>query len=152
MDVQTIQKINDLALKLQQQAGMSREEAVKQAEIMLSKGEKLEINEISPQKLQEMETKPENTNVSWQEAMKKNTDFIVRNFKDIQREIVSLKAEIDNLKNQIRNMHLSAPKPEPKKESQQQLKEEKPKEHPRQGQYTEKDVSIEKMFYFGNKK
>ena len=85
MDVQKIQKINDLALKLQQQGGFEREEAVKQAEQMLSKNNNLEVNEISNQTVEEMDQKPK-TNITWQEAMEKNTKFIVSTFKDIQKE------------------------------------------------------------------
>ena len=39
--------------------------------------------------------------------------------------------------------------PEPKQEQQETLAKEEP--HPKRGNTTSEDVSIEKMFYFGNK-
>ncbi|MBW2963248.1 hypothetical protein KY306_00545 [Candidatus Woesearchaeota archaeon] len=152
MDVEKIQKINDLALKLQQQANMSREEAVRQAENMLSKNNDLEVNEISSKRLEEIETKPE-TNMTWQQAMEKNTKFIVNTFKDIQKEIINLKAETENLKHQIKNMKLSASAPQ-KQETQSQIKEntaETKEKHPKQGDCKPEDYSVEKYFYCGNK-
>lgn len=149
MDVEKIQKINDLALKLQQQAGFDREKAVKEAERMLSKGDNLEVNEITSDKVREMDQKPV-TNMTWQEAMEKNTKFIVKEFKDIQREIISLKAEMQNLNHKIKNMALVPPTPPPeaRKETQAELPKEK---HPKQGDCNPKDYSVEKYFYFGNK-
>jgi len=152
MDVEKIQKINDLALRLQQQGNMSKEEALKQAENMLSKDNGLEVSEISSKRLEEMETKPE-TNMTWQQAMEKNTKFIVNTFKDIQKEIINLKAETENLKHQIKNMKLSAPAPQ-KSDSPAQVKENNPKteeKHPKQGDCKPEDYSVEKYFYFGNK-
>jgi hypothetical protein len=165
MDVEKIQKINDLALKLHQQGNLSREEAVKQAETMISKNSEMEINEISSQKLKEMETSKPESNISWQEAMKKNTDFIVKQFKDIQKEMINMKAEMDNLHHKIKNISLAPPPQKPSNESEKGLEnsgnsqrqetqkplEEKPEEHPIQGDSKPEDVCIEKMFYFGNK-
>ena len=151
MDVEKIQKINDLALKLQQQAGMSREEAAKQAEIMLSKDTNMEVSEITPQKLKEIETQEKSQpNITWQEAMKKNTDFVVKQFKDIQREIINIKAEMDTLKTHVKNMKTAPPPPPAKVETQKELNKE-PEKHPKRGDVKENDVSIEKMFYFGSK-
>ena len=156
MDVEKIQKINELALKLQQQGNLSTEEAAKQAEIMLSKTDKLEINEISSQKLEEREKEPR-SNITWQEAMEKNTKFIVKEFKDIQREIINLKAEVENLNHKIKNLkNTPPPRPVPPPEIQSELpKEEKPPEkkekHPKQGDCKPEDFSVEKMFYCGNK-
>ena len=149
MDVQKIQKINDLALKLQQQAGFDREESVRQAERMLSKDDNLEVNEITAEKVKEMDHKPVSS-MTWQEAMEKNTKFIVNEFKDIQKEIINLKAEMQNLNHKIKNMALAPPTPPPeaRKETQAELPKEK---HPKQGDCSPKDFSVEKYFYFGNK-
>ena len=69
MDVETIQKINDLAVRLQQQGNMSKEESLKQAEQMLSKNSNLEVNEISSKKVEEIDQEKPKTNITWQEAM-----------------------------------------------------------------------------------
>lgn len=162
MDVEKIQKINDLALKLQQQGNMPREEAVKQAEQMLSKNDNFEVNEISDEKMKEIDTqeKPgetpkEKEEITWQQAMQKNTGYIVRQFKDIQKEIVSLKTEMEQLRGQIKNIKTAPPPAQPKQESQKELPKEntekKDQDNPRQGQYSGNDVSIEKMFYYGQK-
>lgn len=158
MDVETVQKINDLAIKLQQQGNMSKEEALKQAEQMLSKDDnKLEVNEISDKKVEEMDHNEEpKTNMTWQEAMEKNTKFIVSTFKDIQSEIVNIKSEMDNLRNQIKNIKLSPPPAEApaKVENKQENTEntpEKQEKHPKQGDCNPSDFSVEKMFYCGNK-
>jgi len=168
MDVEKIQKINDLALKLQQQGNMPREEAVRQAEQMLSKNSNLEINEISDEKMKEIDTqekpdeKQKDGEITWQQAMKKNTDYIVRQFKDIQKEIVSMKAEMENLHHEIKNLKTAPPAPppkpaEPKTDSQKELPKEKEKaqekdqDNPRQGECKPEDYSVEKYFYCGNK-
>jgi len=145
MDVEKIQKINDLALRLQQQGNMEKDEALKQAEQMLSKGDNVEVSEISSKKVEEMDQEKPKTNMTWQEAMEKNTKFIVNEFKDIQKEIVNLKAEITNLNHKIKNMEL-APTPQPKQETK--TPEEK---HPKQGDCKPDDFAVEKMFYCGNK-
>ncbi|MCK4589458.1 MAG: hypothetical protein KAT77_03380 [Nanoarchaeota archaeon] len=166
MDVEKIQKINELTLKLQEQGGLSRDEALKQAEQMLSKDENLEVNEISSQKVEEIDNKTPNSDITWQNAMEKNTKFIVKEFKDIQREIINLKSEITNLNHKIKNLNLAPPIPPPEaKETQASLNEsekglensknsqrELPKEkHPKQGDCKPEDFAVEKMFYCGNK-
>ena len=130
---------------------MSKEEALKQAEQMLSKDSKLEVNEISSKKLEEMEKKPETT-MTWQQAMEKNTKFITKTFKDIQKEIINLKAEIDNLNHKIKNMKAAPvpPPPETKPEKQKELPQKEEK-HPKQGDCKPEDYSVEKYFYCGNK-
>lgn len=152
---QEIQKINDLAFNLQKQAGMSRDEALQQAERMISKSYKFEVNEISPQKLKEMEAprvEKHETKMDWQEAMGKNNEFIVKSFKEMKNEIASLKADLDLLKNQMKNNNCSRPA-EPANPQKTLAKEEKSNtDNPRQGNYKSNDVSVEKYFYFGNKK
>jgi len=45
------------------------------------------------------------------------------------------------------------PQQEPVQQQQQQQSQQQPKEsHPKQGGYNSEDVSVEKVFYFGNKK
>lgn len=151
MDVERIQKMNDLAFKLQQQGNMSKDEALKQAENMLSKDENLEVSEISTKKLEEMEKTPQ-TNMTWQQAMEKNTKFVVKTFKDIQKEIINLKAETENLKHQIKNMKFSSP-PQPKTEKPAETPktENKEEKHPKQGDCKPEDFAVEKIFYYGNK-
>lgn len=156
MDVETVQKINDLALNLQQQGNMSKDEALQQAQEMISKEDNLEVNEISSKKLEEIEETPQEKPIemTWQQAMEKNTKFIVNEFKDIQKEIINLKSEMENLRHQIKNIKISPPAPQPE---QKPVQEKLPKEttseekHPKQGDVKPNEFAVEKMFYCGTK-
>lgn len=95
------------------------------------------------------------------------------NNKKIAEELQNLRAEIENLQSQIQKFRIElqesavksvsssqetsetqAPVAEKQEELQKLNPPSEPKSqdsHPRQGKYTPEDVSIEKMFYFGNK-
>ena len=130
-------------------------EDVKDAEQDASSEDKVEAASEAKQALQEVkeaEKKPAQ-NITWQEAMEKNTQFIVKEFKDIQKEIINLKAEIDNLNNKIKNLKLAPPIPPPeaKTEKSKQKQPETKEKHPKQGDCQPEDYSVEKYFYYGNK-
>jgi len=84
--------------------------------------------------------------------------------KKLQEELHSVKAALNELNSEISILRLqiqkvqSKPKQAPKPAStseapvpQQTLPKEKKESHPRQGDFTSDDVSMEKMFHFGNK-
>ena len=69
---------------------------------------------------------------------------------DLLRSAVGrLAHELESLKGELKRLLEEAPPRQ--KEKQQPLKTETKEAHPRQGNFTPDDVSIEKMFYFGNK-
>ncbi|MBS3113167.1 hypothetical protein J4418_03740 [Candidatus Woesearchaeota archaeon] len=107
--------------------------------------------------------------ITWQEAMTKNTQYVVGQFKSYQelfenigKEIMLLKREIQGLKNNQSSFRVPEINKEqviniedrpvtPTIQRQSYAEEKKPESHPRQGSYTPGDVSIEKFFYYGNK-
>ncbi len=125
MDVNTIQKINDLALKLCNQTNMTRDEAVRQAEMMISK--KGSMFDDDTGKIEKKEEKQENNNSEeikeipkqepkqemrpdWEEIVFKNTQFIAKSLKDMNETICNLKKEVRDMKSAMERMSMSTPK------------------------------------------
>jgi len=173
MDVERIQKVNNLALDLMKQGLASdREEAVTKAEEIFKERDtedyaniRQTMEDVRPEIRVEEQKRENPDNLSQEkvsEILEKNTKFIVTKFKEFQEKITSLEREISFMKNRMLN---SAPtvkevvsqvkvesRPEQKKTSQEESSPEaKPENHPRSGNYKENDVSIEKFFYMGNK-
>lgn len=170
MDVDKIQKINDLAMDLMNQGlAQNRDEAVAQAEKIFhgQQGpEKYsEIRERMDQVQAEKEPVKVEETISQEqikEILSKNTNFLVNTIKEFQQKIVNLERELVQMKQQmhqlsgptVREMAQPTPEPEQKPEAQEQKQEEPKKEgegHPRSGNYSDQDVSIEKYFYMGSK-
>lgn len=113
MDVEHIQKINNLALQLMKQGlAKSRDEAINQADNFLRKGETEGFGEIR-QTLNKVETAKihsqteEKTSLSQdqiQDILEKNTKFLVKTIKEFQEKITSLENELGQLRNKI-NYH-----------------------------------------------
>lgn len=157
MSIEDVKHINELAQSLlDQRIVASREDAIKQAEMMLNR------------KLVEATNKPESSQVEYEdkEELEKCRNIIQRNKEYMDRQlfnfkheienlnsiIITLRKEIDSLKTNIKGasiQEISESKFGAEKQVKQQ--EEKKESHPRQGNFTSKDVSIEKMFYFGKK-
>ena len=179
MDVEQIQKINNLALELMKQGLVqSRDEAVYQAESIFKRKEtggyseiRETLNKVETAKVpSKIDEKTELSQEKIQEIMEKNTTFLVKTIKDFQEKIIFLEKEIDQLKNKINyhklptvrdfvaNKSDSQPYIEnasgvpPVIEEPIRREEKKPSSsHPRYGDYKENDVSIEKFFYMGSK-
>lgn len=163
MDVERVQKINALALDLLKQGlAADREEAVSQAEKMLSKGDYSSLMETYD-KVEDLkkEERGEKVKMLGQEEIKelleKNASFVVKKIKEYQEQIEKLKKEMEELKNElggmkgrIDNLKVSgAAGKEPQRRLENKGKEEAM--HPRSGNYKDSDVSIEKFFYAGSK-
>lgn len=181
-DIQKINKMaREL---LEHGMAQSLDEACQKAEQMLTKGEISEIkpktveingrqqiiadnsqqtvvNNSQPVKEEPVQTSetPQSTNtkseeMTWQEAMKTNNDFIIKKLngfeEGVRKAVEHFQKEISNLKQNITNIQTSSPKSEEK--SQRPVSDvEDETSHPRQGDFKPSDVSIDKMFYFGNK-
>jgi hypothetical protein len=174
MDVEQVQKINNLALELMKQGlAPDREAAIAQAEQIYSQGDTQGYNEMR-ETLQEVqaEKKPEIkedtselTQNEIKTILKKNTDYIVGKLKEFQVKISSMEkiiAELRQRTNRIQDMpsvkDLMAKGVEQADEMEITPKgasvKDTPKKqepHPRVGNYVADDVSIEKFFYMGNK-
>ena len=168
MNVETIQKINDLALSLLNQGlASNREEAARQAEDIFKKryentgtsyselrGRMEEV--ASVQKVNDNSNK-ENMDISQtqiKEILTQNTNFLVKTIKEFQEKMSLMEREIVQLKH--RAMSTQATREivsENKSEQSAPVRgEDKPStSHPRSGNYKDADVSIEKYFYMGNR-
>lgn len=109
--------------------------------------------------------KPE---MSWQEAMKINNDYLIKQFKEMSDKLKNFEeymgkmvGEMDQVKARITMMQRMAAQSENIQQQPQQQVQQQPQQQPQQqsssghyrtGNYNAQDVSIEKMFYFGNKK
>ncbi|MFH1275857.1 MAG: hypothetical protein ABIH82_01990 [Candidatus Woesearchaeota archaeon] len=168
MDVERIQKINNLALNLLNQGlASNREDAFKQAEgIFHGKGTE-EYAEIKD-RMHEVKTASENQNNHQKDEISKdqikyileqNTNFLVKTIKEFREKMVSMERTIDSLKEQVktspvvREIVTEIKRPVNGEAQPVSKVEEKSKteSHPRSGSYTDVDVSIEKYFYMGNK-
>lgn len=175
--IEDIQKINKLAKEmLTHGMATSLDEAVSKAQATLRNNGAITLNigdakqNLAQQKEKKTDDeeidqisieKPAMPKIDWQEAMSKNTQYVVGQLKIYQQmieqmnnEIILLKRELQTLKNS--QSHLNIPSnsreqviniddtPAPQKTPEQ-------KSHPKQGNFSSEDVSIEKVFYFGNK-
>ena len=143
MDVDTVQKISKLAKELlQHNMAPSMDEAVKLAENMLKTNK--DITEVKER------MKPvEQSEINKDALLRKLINMVNQH----EKEIGNIKKRLDELINKVENIHFSDIK---EKEKQVLLKkdkntEKKEKAHPKSGSYSSDDVSVEKMFYFGNK-
>ena len=154
MNVEQIQKINNLALELMK-SGMaeSRDEAIEKARQILDKNisskkeDNIEVNSIGVAVDKTIEEpKQELSKNEIEEILSKNTQYVVRTLKEFKQRIEDMEGKLSLLKSQVN----SQPKiKEIVREEKSEPKEDQPK--PRYGDYTDKDVSIEKYFYCGNK-
>ena len=139
MSVDDIQKVNKLAQDLLDQGICTeRQQAVQQAEQMLNKN------------LTKASQTPELNNEQMDEFknfMMRSKDYMEKQLKVFRQDIQSLANQIEELKKQIR----TAPPPIIKEKCETPQTELETKPHPRSGNTEAKDVSIEKMFYYGNK-
>ena len=117
-----------------------------------------------PKEIKVEEQKAEKNDDLSQEMIKeilgKNTQFIIKTFREFQEKITSMEREITFMKNRMLNSSptvkevVSNVNPQTEQKSEEQTKEASGSEnnnHPRSGNYKENDVSIEKFFYMGNK-
>jgi hypothetical protein len=104
--------------------------------------------------------------ISWQDAMAKNTKYIVEQLQLNQAGLTKLNADLEEMRKMLQELRGQQAKfamPVSKEQVinmndepapvQRSGHEPKPDSiyHPKQGNFKPEDVSIEKMFYFGNK-
>ena len=75
---------------------------------------------------------------------------IQNQLKEVLDQMQKMSEELDVLKNKVQRLNLGV-EPQTKLSEQSGEKEVKKEANSRTGDFTSKDVSIEKMFYFGNK-
>jgi len=168
MDVERIQKVNNLALDLMKQGlAQDREEAVEKAEEVFKERDtedyaniRQTMEKVQPEtRVEEQQKKSDDLSPEMiKEILEKNTKFIIKTFREFQEKIVEMEREISYMKNRMLN---SSPKVKEvvsnvntqsgQEQQQQPAQENSADNHPRSGNYKENDVSIEKFFYMGNK-
>ncbi len=174
MNVERIQKINNLAIDLVKQGlANDREEAIAQAEKIFKERDSgyNSLKETTQEIHQETKKEEVKENASEslsqdkiKDILEQNTKYLINRLKEFESKIATMENEISIIKTKA----ISQPavsqtivqQPTVKeavenvesKNQQQPKKAEQPKEsHPRSGNYDEDDVSIEKFFYTGNK-
>ncbi|MBI4438670.1 hypothetical protein HY640_01935 [Candidatus Woesearchaeota archaeon] len=155
MGVEEIQKINNLAKELMKhQLASSSEEAYVKAELMV-KGEAPKVtreDEVN----RELRTLGMNMNSLYNELVK-----LQHEFKSFREEFSDIKRRVENMipVQQAQQAQQAAPaertgEREPQQpthtETASQPSDKKQTVRPRTGDYSEKDVAVEKFFYFGN--
>lgn len=173
MDVERIQKINNLALNLMKQGlATDREDAINQAEKIFRnrdsddyRGIKETMAEVKAEATPEKRTASNEEELSTEgvkEILEKNTKFIVNKLRIFQEKIIQLEKEIASMRTTMTynrlptaseiKANVDAPKDVPTKELKQENTSNQSEEnHPRSGNFEEEDVSIEKFFYMGSK-
>ncbi|MBT4935564.1 hypothetical protein HOL21_02815 [Candidatus Woesearchaeota archaeon] len=170
MDVERIQKVNDLAVDLLKQGlARDREDAVAQAETIFKTNESEEytnFREAASEIKQEKTAESVLDDETIKTILSKNTTFLVNTINEFKDKIESLEREITILKSnsvrqpRVQDLKMNPPIQEPASPSQEsvqpveqqaQQSSEPVKDHPRSGNYNDADVSIEKFFYMGNK-
>ncbi|MBW3003030.1 hypothetical protein KY328_00970 [Candidatus Woesearchaeota archaeon] len=186
--VEDIQKINKLAKELlDHKMADSLDEAVVQAKGMLKNDidlakipnpgtdyqEEVKVEKINSQTLQEHERKlkaieedKKEPDISWQEAMAKNNEYIVGMMKKFEsavhtfnNELCALRRKVASLEDGQKVVNLvkeqasepvqqpqqqAAPQPAPQAQQQQSS-------HPKTGSSDPSQFSVEKIFYYGKK-
>lgn len=181
MDIERIQKINDLALGLMRQGlAQTRDEAIEQAEKIFRQKDddnlkfseirvgnnglpKTNIEEKNIPNYGSSEQKKEQAPLSEdkiKDILSRNSEFLVKVIRDFKERMTDMEKTIDELKTMIRNQP-RANEFTKNDISVNQIKEapatninETPKDDapkPRYGDYKAEDVSIEKYFYMGHK-
>ena len=179
MDVEQIQKINEMALNLLRQGlAQDRADAVVQAERFFKKQDSSDYSSMR-KTLDEVQQdrQPQQAAVVTQvdlsqdkikEILEQNASFIVKKFKEFQERVDSMEKEMSSLRAKVDNARMAAVE-QPAARSQSQSAQQQTQArgmpssgggsggnaapvHPRSGNYSESDVSIEKFFYMGHKK
>lgn len=167
MDVERIQKVNNLALDLMRQGlAPDREEAIAQAEKIFKERDtedyaslRERMEDSQPKQEQQQNSEKELSQDEIKNILHKNKEFIVKTFKAMQekidffeREMSFLKSKVNSIGPKVREVVTNeVPAQSQGSGEQQQAPVQNGNGHPRSGNYVENDVSIEKFFYMGNK-
>ncbi len=179
MDVEQVQRINDLAVNLMKQGLVKdRDEAILQAQEILNSEQDLPTFNVNQTQKEEESALTED---QIKQILQQNSEFLVQTIKEFNRKIESLENQVSHLRKEVSQQRLptvdeliekekqdksevsqiqqseptepvsetAAPVPEPSPEVAPT--EDKSESHPRSGNYNDNDVSIEKFFYMGPK-
>lgn len=153
MDVEKLKKINQLSKEFKKH-GMAMEDAIREAGDTIHEPEIKEFLQKSKEQIDS--TKNPSSAEQYIVLLERNNRKIMEEVQNVKEEIKKIMNEFAEIKKQLQEPPAKTIReeiPQQKKtEKQTQLKQKKKQSNPRQGDYTSDDVSIEKMFYFGNKK
>ncbi len=156
--IEDIKKINALAKELlQHNIVATQDEAVVKAREMLVKKtgsatvQNEEYVDLSKRPIQEVKRSDD-----WKEAMAKNNEYVVSELKQMKLAVATITQEMASLRAEMASLRQRPVQPQPQTPPQAvQVVEVKTQQqtppHPRAGNYTPADVSVEKFFYFGKK-
>lgn len=156
MDVEQMQKINRLAKELMQHGiAPDMEEATKQAELMINRGDSSISDVIRPGRIikgpEESPAKQAYNDEVASELRKLSTQLSEQSrvIKALKEQLESVKEEMGRLKAMKvqQPVMIKQPFDEQAHLRKEEVKKEEP--HPRVGSYDSEDVSIEKFFYSG---
>lgn len=149
MDVEKLRKVNQLSAELRRHnMASSSDEAFDQAEKIIHQQEVREFLQRSKEVTES--TKNPTADHLYQVNLERQNRYLNEQIQKLNGQLEQLKAEVEQLKQTPKAQPIqiqAAPKVE--KQAVLQSKTEEP--HPKQGNFSPDDVSIEKMFYFGNK-
>ena len=168
ISIEHIQKINNLVQELLRRGICStRDEAVKMAEKYLDKkiisGKTEALGPEPNQASQNTSSSDIDSLRNMIERAKEYTQKDLQKFRDalevLAKEVDKLKKQVNDLKiagesKSVQNTELEGKSVKEAIEKQEKLPEKKKKDkgfHPKQGRLKSEDVSVEKMFYYGNK-
>ncbi|MBD3249001.1 hypothetical protein GF336_03070 [Candidatus Woesearchaeota archaeon] len=172
MSVEDIKKINMLAQELLDHGiSASRDDAMKQAQEMLNKQLADSGEEKSTAADTETSMKADDSTDRMMNMVRRSKEYMDRELVKFRKEMETIKAEMNAVKQKVESINKPGPKPpmpprpepvdkgsnqqqnqQPQSQQQQpQQQEQKEESHPKRGNVNSEDVSIEKMFYYGNK-
>ena len=157
MDVSKIQKINALARELKKHGIVENmEQGAEEAEKYV-RGSSKDAKEFKKMQEQEREPEPKDENLKFRkvESTLNQQQEMIKVLQEKINEIIDQINKLQEMQSAQKTLSEERLK-QPTEEKQAPLKETRAKEDnkstPRSGEYKPDDVSIGKMFYFGNKK
>ena len=96
----------------------------------------------------------------YRNMIERTKDYLSKEINSLKAEIQKMASEMSRLKVDVAQLKMAGPvrqqsqeqEKEAAPEKQKKLEEKKDGFHPKQGRWNTNDVSVEKMFYYGNKK
>jgi len=147
MDVDKLRKINNLCMEIRKHnKNIGTDEAFRQAEAI-----------VKEESVHTIITSPGEAPKTINSFDNEYTIQLERQNRRLTEELENLRTQVSSLKQQVVEVKRSAPimiqQPVEQAQGEQQamLKTQTQEPHPRQGNWKPSDVSIEKIFYFGNK-
>lgn len=151
--LEDIRKVNSLAGELvSRHIVESRDDAVRQSKVMLGMEAPEVVSSAPTVTVQATAVQTE----EWKEVVARNNQYIAGELLALRDAVNSLKDQLSSVQKSYVELkeHMARPAPVPAHvEKQERLAAEEPKgPSPRTGSYTSDNVSVEKFFYYGNKK